>query len=548
MATTGTAPSHAPGAHSLGRFLVAAMAAGGWIAAVAAADEPARLHRYTVAVDEALSAIRVRACFAGKPPRHLMAESLDASGALEKVELEGARKRFEPNGTELRLGTLPDGACIAYVVNLAQFRGRHERGGSPTRQVGDDLLTDLGMWFWRPDPLPPEEDIEVSFDLPPGMSASAPWRPVEAPDGRRYRVGHTPYDWPAAVAFGHFTEQIVEAAGARLRLVVLEGRPKIDPALIAEWLRHAATTVATLYGRFPVPSAQIVVVPNARGDEPVPWAYVLRGGGPSAHFFINQRRSLEEFNRDWTVVHELAHLVLPYVQSEDAWLSEGTASYYQNVLLARSGAIDARQAWQRMYAAFQRSMKTMPGITLTEATERMYRGGSYMRVYWEGAAIMLLADQRLRSRSDGRQSLDTALEQFQRCCLLAESGWRARDVFGKLDELTATTVFSELYDQHVGSEQFPDVDQAYRLLGVEVSASGEVVLRDDAPQREYRDAIMFKSAMLNGGMLKKGLFENRVLETGRSETGKLETRMAAPAGGFVATAGKDTARAATSPH
>jgi hypothetical protein len=519
----------------------AAIAAAGSVAMPAAASaagtagrDPVRLHRYTVTVDEGLSTIRVRACFAGTPPRQIMAESLDAAGALGKAELEGARKAFEPNGAELRLGTLPDGACIAYVVNLAQFRGRHERGGSPTRYVGDDLITDLGMWFWRPDPLPPEEDIEVSFDLPPGMSASAPWRPIEAPDGRyTYRVGHTPLDWPAAVAFGHFSEQTVEAAGARLRLVVLEGRPKVDPALIADWLRRAAGTVATLYGRFPVPSAQILVVPNARGNEPVPWAYVLRGGGPSAHFFINQRRSLEEFNRDWTVIHELSHLVLPYVQSEDAWLSEGTASYYQNVLLARAGIIDVRHAWQRMHAGFQRGMKSMPGITLADATERMYRNGSYMRVYWEGAAIMLLADQRLRSRTHGRQSLDTALEQFQRCCLLAETGWRARALFRKLDELTATSVFSELYDQHVGSAQFPDVDEAYRLLGVQVSASGEVVLLDEAPQREYRDAIMLGTGMLGTGPL----------GTGRVGTGRLGT---GAAGGFAATPGQDSLPAATS--
>ena len=40
----------------------------------------------------------------------------------------------------------------------------------------------------------------------------------------------------------------------------------------------------------------------------------------------------------------------------------------------------------------------------------MYRNGAFMRVYWEGAAIMLLADQRLRARTQGSQSLDTALD------------------------------------------------------------------------------------------------------------------------------------------
>jgi hypothetical protein len=487
------------------RSWTSAHSAAGLIALIATAvvspanAAPTRLHRYTVAVDEQLSTIRVRACFAGKAPHRLMAESLDAAGALEKAVVQGGKKSLDPNGTELRLGQLPDESCIAYTVSLALFSGRHEHGGSPTRHVGGDLITDLGMWFWRPDTLEPDEDIEVVFDLPPGISASAPWQVIDAPDGRQtYRVGHGPFDWPAAVAFGHFTERVVEAPGVRLRVAILDGRPKVDETQIAAWLQRAASAVTMLYGRFPVPTAQVLVIPGARGDEPVPLAYVLRGGGPSAHFFINQRRPIEEFNLDWSVIHELSHLLLPYVQSEDAWLSEGTASYYQNVLRARAGIIDPHEAWKRMHGGFKRGMARSAGVTLADATERMYRNGAFMRVYWEGAAIMLLADQRLRERTQGQQSLDTALDQLQRCCLSPELGWRGRDLFVKLDELTGTTVFSELYEQHVGSEKFPDIAEAYRVLGLRVTTEGDVILLDDAPQRAARDAIMSAPQRVSG--------------------------------------------------
>jgi hypothetical protein len=453
--------------------------------------EPTRVHRYAVAIDDELSTIRVHACFAGKAPRQLMAESLDAASALESAVLEGVKRHFEPNGTELRLGALPDDACIVYSVNLIQSKSRHEHGGSPTRRVGADLITDLGMWLWRPGELAAEEDIELRFDLPSGVSVSAPWRSIDAADGHpTYRLGHGPFDWPAAVAFGHFTERIVEAPGVSLHVAILDGRPKADEAQIVDWLRRAASCVSTLYGRFPVTGAQILIVPGARGSEPVPWAYVLRGGGPAAHFFINQRRPAEEFDADWTVVHELSHLLLPYVQSEDAWLSEGTASYYQNVLRARAGMIAPQEAWRRMADGFKRGMDRPAGLTLTEATDRMYRNGAFMRVYWEGAAIMLLADQRLRERTQGNQSLDTALDALRQCCLSPETGWRARDLFGKLDELTGTTVFAELYEQHVSSAQLPDIGTAFRLLGLRVTDEGDIVLVDDAPQRADRDAIM----------------------------------------------------------
>jgi predicted metalloprotease with PDZ domain len=240
-----------------------------------------------------------------------------------------------------------------------------------------------------------------------------------------------------------------------------------------------------------VAHAQLVVVPGARGNEPVPWAYVLRGGAPAAHFFINQRRPLAEFLSDWTAVHELSHMLLPYVRPEDAWLSEGTASYYQNVLRARAGTIPAREAWQKLHSGFRRGMKSMPGLTLADATERMFRDGAFMRVYWEGAAIMLLADQRLRSRTGGAQSLDSALARLRACCLSPDAGWQARELFAKLDELTQTGVFGELYEAHVASAAFPPVADAYRLLGLELEEEGASIhMLDAAPEIAYRDAIM----------------------------------------------------------
>ncbi len=457
-----------------------------------AGAQPVRLHHYTVSIDAPLTAISVHACFDGTPPAYLVAESLDAAAALDQVSVDGTRKHLEPNGAELKLGALPDGACVSYRSDLALASARHEHNGGPVRRVGHDLVTELGIWFWRPQSLAPDEDIEVRFDLPPGISASAPWQPVIGADGSRaYRVGHSPYDWPAKVVFGHFQEMEIEVPGAVLRVAVLAGSPTVEPDFVRAWLARAAGAVTTLYGTFPVPQAQLVVVPGARGNEPVPWAYVLRGGAPAAHFFINQRRPLAEFLSDWTAVHELSHLLLPYVRPEDAWLSEGTASYYQNVLRARAGMIPVPEAWQKLHSGFRRGMKSMPGLTLADATERMFRDGAFMRVYWEGAAMMLLADQRLRSRTGGAQSLDSALAQLRACCLSPDAGWKARELFAKLDELTQTTVFAELYEAHVASSAFPPVTQAYRVLGLELEDEGETIrMLDAAPEIAFRDAIM----------------------------------------------------------
>ena len=479
---------------------IAAIAAAGVACTIVghAGAEPTRVHRYTVSIDDSLNVLRVRACFAGATPRRLVAQSLDAAAVFAAATLEGSKTRFEPNGPEVRLGALADNACIRYQVDLGEFRGGHQRGGAPTAHVGADLLTDLGVWFWRPDALAAEEDIEVSFDLPPGIAASVPWTMVHSNAQRpSYRIGHVPFDWPGAVVFGHFARRTLSVPGAELHVAILDSRPKADEAQILRAVEQAATAVTKLYGRFPVPSAQVVVAPNARGGGPVPMAYVMRGGGPAAHFFVNQRHPAAALRADWTMVHEFSHLLLPYVHSEDAWLSEGMASYYQHVLRARSGMIGAREAWQDMHDSFVHGIRTLPGMTLAQATERMYQSGDFMRVYWEGAAIMLLADQRLRARSGGKQSLDTALDQLQRCCLAPDVGWRAVDLFSKLDTITGTSVFGELHGAYVDSEQLPDVGAAYRLLGIRLEA-GKIALDDSAPQREDRDAIMGQSRFAPG--------------------------------------------------
>jgi hypothetical protein len=460
--------------------------------------EAGRLHKYTIAVDAALTTLSVRACFDGAAPASLSAESLDATLALIDVRVENTRKAIEPDGS-LSLKSVPENGCIVYRVNVSQPIQKHDRTGGKINRVGKDLLTSTGIWLWRPEVLAADEDIEMTFLLPEGISVSAPWKPVLVNGARAvFRTGRSPSGWPASVAFGRFKEREIRVGGARLRLAVLDGTPAADPVQMQAWIEDSAQMVANLYGRFPQSQMQILVAPGARGNEPAPWAYVERGGSPAAHFFVNQRRPIGEFFEDWTAVHELSHLLLPYVNSDDAWLSEGVATYYQNVLRARGGRMSAAEAWRRLHAGFRRGMESAPGLTLAQATESMYRSDTYMRVYWEGAAMLLIADVRLRQITAGKQSLDTALAQLNECCSAVDRAWSARELFDKLDEITGTGVFRELYDQHVAAKSFPDLSQTYGALGITVHADGIDLSAGDKEVR-LRDAIMESGVLLVPG-------------------------------------------------
>ena len=464
------------------------------VAGTAAAE---RLHKYTVAIDPELSTLSVRACFDGVAPATLSAESLDATLALTDFRVEGSHKAIEPSGS-ISLKSVPVNGCVLYRVDVSRPIRQHDRTGDKIHHVGKDLLTSVGIWFWRPEKLEADEDIEIAFLLPEGIAVSAPWKPVAASGGQAvFRTGRSPYDWPASVAFGRFKEMEIRVGGARLRLAVLDGTPAADVEQMQAWIEDSAQVVADLYGRFPQSQAQILVAPGARGNEPTPWAYVVRGGSPAAHFFINQRRPIRDFFEDWTAVHELSHLLLPYVNSDDIWLSEGVATYYQNVLRARRGRMTALDAWQRLHAGFVRGMDSAHGLTLAQATESMYRDDTYMRVYWEGAAMLLIADVRLRQMTAGKQSLDTALGALNDCCRATDRAWSARELFDKLDEVTGTGIFSAIYDQHVASRNFPDLAQTYRALGIAVGASGIEFSAEDREIR-LRDAIMNAGVPISG--------------------------------------------------
>jgi predicted metalloprotease with PDZ domain len=217
---------------------------------------------------------------------------------------------------------------------------------------------------------------------------------------------------------------------------------------------------------------------------------VLRGGSDAVHLYIDHTRPPAELAADWTLTHELSHLLHPAMEGEARWLYEGIATYYQNVLRARAGMLRPEQAWEELHAGFRRGIAgTRRNQTLAEASENMLRDRAFMRVYWSGTAIALLADTELRRRSEGRQSLDTALDALRRCCLPSHRRWGAAELLAELDRLTDTRVFSDLYRRHVPSDAFPDLASVYRRLGLEPSGGG-LRLDDGAPEAGTREAIM----------------------------------------------------------
>ena len=67
--------------------------------------------------------------------------------------------------------------------------------------------------------------------------------------------------------------------------------------------------------------------------------------------------------------------------------------------------------------------------------------------------------------------------------------WRARDMFAQLDRLSGTEIFMEIYQDHVHTDDFPDIQPVWENLGIH-TRHNQVVLSEDAPLASIRDAIM----------------------------------------------------------
>lgn len=437
---------------------------------------------YRVQFDARLDAVTVEACFEGPSPKRLYRNSR-SHRHTNWIRFNGEGIRARSRSTRLDLPELPDDACISWQVDLADALA--ERDYRMALRLGDSIVTDGNLWFWRDGTKRP---LSVEVSVPEGFSISVPWKGLSGPgDKLLFRPDPTPVWWSSRIAVGRFPLQRIAIGGTELRIAAIGDLDGGQRRELASWIGQNADSVSAVYGQFPRRQPQILIVPIGKQRSAVPWAHVIRGGGVAVELFIDQTRPTDGLREDWTATHELSHLFLPYVSSSDRWLSEGLASYYQNVLRARDGRLTEEQAWQKLHSGFERGRIGTRRGTLAGATRT--GSGSTMRIYWSGAAIMLKADTRLRAISGGSQSLDTALYGLQKCCIMSERSWNARELLDELDRITDTRIFSELYHEHVMDESFPDVRAEFERLGLATHAQS-LKLEPDAPWGRIRFYIM----------------------------------------------------------
>lgn len=452
--------------------------AGGASPAGVAADEEAELHPsldYRVSSDAALRTLTVHACFRGDAPPFLSPGIERARAALLGARGPDDRPLPVVNG-RIDLRALGRDACVRYRLDVDRARSASRFSG----RYGTDVVTSAGAFFWRDRRRTPPGGATVRFELPDGLSAAVPWPRT----GPAYRMDASAFRRASFIALGELHPVEITRQGARVRAVRLGPDPwTMDDEELVRWMETAVDGISTVQGRFPVDDLLIVLAPLAgRG---MGFGMVRRGGGHAVGFQTGRRSTFEDLTGSWVSWHELSHLQLPALPQRDAWLYEGLATYYQEVVAARMGFKSEADAWGALRQGFARGSRSRARGALSEAAEGMMQTGAFSRVYWSGTAFALEADLTLRARGS---SLDEALTR-------AAASWRGSTRLWTSDEVCATwdrpldaEVLGPLRTQYAAQRAFPEVAPALSRLGVPVE--GAMELDDAAELHAVRQSIM----------------------------------------------------------
>jgi hypothetical protein len=253
------------------------------------------------------------------------------------------------------------------------------------------------------------------------------------------------------------------------------------------WLQTVAGDMLTVYGELPKNRIRITIERSKHRSGPVPWGQVKRNNPTEVLLVINPDAGYAALLDDWTAFHELSHLLIPYQGYDNIWLSEGLATYYQNLVQARSGRFDNKEMWRRIVAGFERGQQQTQWrqYSLTEVSNQMRENRQFMRIHWSGVLYWLTADVELRKTR--HTSLDQALKQLRTCCMRQELS--AREITQKLDFLNGTSLFFPLFKQYSKSHYMPEYTPLLNQLGVYKQQSGQIRFDGQAPLAGIRKQL-----------------------------------------------------------
>jgi hypothetical protein len=286
---------------------------------------------------------------------------------------------------------------------------------------------------------------------------SSPERTVRAPHRSTIRIG------------GSIIE--VEFAAGGLDLPV---------AKLIAWVSNAARAVTDYYGHFPIPEAQILIVP-VKGR-----SGVLNGTSWGTHpaftrVYVGQLTDDTDLKNDWVMTHEMVHYAFPSMPEEHHWIEEGIATYVEPIGRLEAGEIGAVKVWGDLVDGLPYGL---PG----PGDEGLDHTHTWGRTYWGGAMFCLLADVQIRRETHDRYGLRDALRAIVEAGGNVEVTWPLTRALDVGDSAVGVPVLRQLYGEMKAAPVKPDLGQLWNKLGIEIQGK-TITFDQSAPWASVRRAI-----------------------------------------------------------
>jgi hypothetical protein len=275
----------------------------------------------------------------------------------------------------------------------------------------------------------------------------------------------------------------IALGGAQLQVDFAPGPLDLGDAPILDHIRMAASAVVAYYGRFPVSTALVLVVPVAdRGGEPQGTTWGDMHGFPGfTRLRIGQHTTQADLDDDWVATHELVHMAFPSQERQHHWIEEGLATYVEPLARVKTGELRAQKVWNDM-------VQGMPQGEPAPGDQGLDRTHTWANTYWGGALFCLVADVQIRRETHNRKGLEDALRGIVAAGGTIDQEWPLEKAFEIGDSATGTHVLTTMYAQWKDAPVTIDLDKLWSELGIRRAGDG-IEFVSTAPLANIRESI-----------------------------------------------------------
>jgi hypothetical protein len=281
-----------------------------------------------------------------------------------------------------------------------------------------------------------------------------------------------------AVSADDVTSTLV-IGGSKIDVTIEAGNHKVSQDELLHWVRSAAEAVAIYYGRYPVPRAQIRIIPVDGSGVRHGQTFGYDGG--LIKIRVGNETDVAELTHDWMLTHEMVHLSFPSMADEHHWIEEGIAVYVEPIARIQAKQMTAESMWADL-------VRDMPKGLPQGGDEGLDHTHTWGRTYWGGALFCFVADVEIRRQTQNKKGLQDALRGILNSGGDIRHDWPLADALKAGDQAVGVAVLTDLYTKWKDKPVDVDLPAMWKQLGIE-SSGKSVRLTENASLAAVRRAI-----------------------------------------------------------